>query len=420
MESFRLAVCLARIPRLFAALFFLPCLLSIVLIYTQLLTTEFLVRAVKRDPTRVKQQISESRDNSLLRRVLLNADGPLEPIKVCRWTQNAIPCPFDYYDVALQVKDPALFDPTPYVELLTGHFRRLHICTDCKTALVIQLTSDVPSVHAYSVWSLALLSSVDFSGESIERYFELLDRYQEVSSLIGERYLHAAGFQQPVSVHDLAEALGIIANIAMIIVIALWLAVRAHRKILDYFARSGALLPLVAATGKQQFYGALWFLTSLRVFIFLISAIPLCLIIMGRLADRSLKALLFHDDLAAVFLWLLTLTISLALAALVTSIADLRHRYSLVSVLYRYVPLAITLLGGVLWGVSFLFPDHLVHPYRITLSARPLAGITPTLLAPIFTLEYGVLVVHALLSCILLVVVGRANVRWFAAHLEDL
>jgi hypothetical protein len=425
---------LIRIPRLFGALFLVPAIVSLILIYTQLHITEFIIKTLRRDSSTIKQQINEKRENNIIRKVLLHLEKPLEDIQVCRWLSNntkfsqdnlIVPCTIEAYDIALQVTDPANYDASSYIQIFNGHFRRLHICENCSTKIIVNVkktknTVTTPNVHAFDVWALALLSLIEFSQERAERYLAMLSEVNKVNELTGPIFLHAEGFKVPIKVNDLTESLGAIAALAMNIIIALWLAVRAHRRILDYFSRSGALLPLVAATGQRDFYTALWYLTGARVGFFLIAALPLTFVYLKRFSNRPITHVFFNGDISALMVWLIALVSGLLLATLISSIADLKHRFSLTSLCYRYVPLAFALLGGAFWGTSFLFSVELMHKLRILLAALPIAGITPTLLAPIFTPDYGVLVTHALLSVALLTIVARANVRWFAAHLEQI
>jgi hypothetical protein len=434
MNSFRLALAFMLIPRLFRTLFLIPLAISLCFVYLQLLVTGTLLSASNTDPKHIQKKIKNAHENNIVKKILLGTNEPLNELSICRWNREEEEglkfssihpqmqgCVLDRYDVVLHVEEPMDFDPSEYEQIFTGNFRRLHLCRGCLTDIVIDLTrkNDI-SAHTYSVWGLALLSSTDFSGETLDSYFKVLNQVDRAAKLTGERYLHAKGFINPLKVSDLADTLCIIANFALLLIIALWLSLRAHRKVLDYFSDSDALLPMVAATGKETFYGAIWFLTLMRVSVFFVCALPFCLLSLRSLVNRSFRELFFAGDFLAFAIWLITLTASISLATLLASIADLKHRRSILSFAYRYIPLLLCFCGGGLWALSFAFPLPFVTGLRDTLSVLPLIGMAPIILAPVFTPKYGVLVLHSLLTVAILVVLARRNARWFAAHLEDI
>jgi len=207
---------------------------------------------------------------------------------------------------------------------------------------------------------------------------------------------------------------------ASLVIISLWLALKAHRKVLDYFARNGALLPMVAATGKGVFYAAIWILTLTRVAAFVCAAVPITFFgLTGLLSDRQLDQMIKINSPEFV-LWVLALLASLSLATLIASIADLKHRHQFFSIGYRYVPLFFCLAGGFVWTGSFLFDGPFFGYFRALLSALPIVGAASILVAPVMQPQLSVLVVHLLLTSVLLVVALKRNARWFAAHLEEL
>jgi hypothetical protein len=320
----------------------------------------------------------------------------------------------------LQVEDPQKFDPTPYERVLNQNFRRLHVCINCRSDIVIRPEMTPPSTHLYSVWGLGLLGFARQSNDRLTTYLAMLDETERIERLIGTKFLHSTGLLEPVNLEEAEEAVVVVANISILVVIALWLALKAHRRVLDYFSRSGALLPLVAATGRASFYGAIWTLTALRVVSFLLASVPILYFSLKDFSGKGMAEILFQNDYIAFCVWILSLAISLGYATFVASIAELRHRHSLLSFTYRYIPLLICAFGTLLWGLSFLFETQGAHFIRVVLVALPLLGMVPTLVAPVITPEYGFIAVNACLTFGLLVLAIRSNVRWFASHLEEL
>jgi hypothetical protein len=177
---------------------------------------------------------------------------------------------------------------------------------------------------------------------------------------------------------------------------------------------------MVAATGKSTFYCAIWILTFIRVAFFLLGSVPLCYYSLRTLTQIDPTETFFNKDVLAFVLWLLALGMSLSLATLIASIADLKHRHNLMNVAYRYIPLFVAFGGGLVWGLTFLVERDFTHLIRTIISCLPLVGMAPVLLAPVFTPEYGVLVANTLFTMGLFMLAIRSNTRWFAAHLEEL
>lgn len=207
---------------------------------------------------------------------------------------------------------------------------------------------------------------------------------------------------------------------ALLVVVGLWLALRSHRKVLDYFARNGALLPMVSACGKSSFYSALWLITLLRVGAFLLTAVPLSIaFFVNHFRDEQLENLMGPQGLEFV-LWILALTASLSLAAVTASIAELKHRQHLLNILLKYVPTALAFLGAAFWGLSLLLEGAFIQFVRDTIATLPVIGMVPIILAPVFKPHLNVLALHTIIAAGVIVLVLKSNARWFAAHLEEL
>jgi hypothetical protein len=118
-------------------------------------------------------------------------------------------------------------------------------------------------------------------------------------------------------------------------------------------------------------------------------------------------------------IWLIALVSTLGFATVIASIAELKHRHSLLSISYRFLPLLGAFTGAILWSASFILPVHSFGVFRLILSAIPVFGIAPILVAPITGLPYLPMTIHAVLAACALVWLLRRNARWFAAHLEE-
>jgi hypothetical protein len=212
----------------------------------------------------------------------------------------------------------------------------------------------------------------------------------------------------------------LVVNFALIVIITLWLAIKAHRKVLDYFVRNGALLPMVAACSKRSFYGALWILTVSRVLAFLAAAVPMTVVVFLDLLGKEDLKRFFQGDIWALMLWGVTLVLSMSLATVIASIAELRQRHEILSFLYKYLPIFVSLLGGVIWVATFIFEGNAPSIIRQFLTACPIIGMVPVLIAPLFSPYAWLLVVNMVLTAALLAVTLNFNARWFAAHLEEL
>lgn len=422
-EIVRVAIALMRVPRLFAALFLFPLFVSFILVICQATVTVSLLNVVDSYDSPTKRVKMQHQEGAYVRAKLLGASGPLPPIAVCRWEgvpDKAPPgCALDRYDVVLRVDDPASFDPIPYRDRLNGKFVKLHVCRSCRSDIIITPSTNPVKAHLFSVWGLILLSIARRSEQA-----ELLAATPDANPLssgakLGKEILNLPGLYAPTPLADMnATVIGIL-NIASLIIIAAWLAMKSHRKVLDYFAASGSLLPLVAASGRSIFYGALWVLTAARVACFLLSSVPFSYSVFTSMTAKHADTFSFAGNRAAFGLWIIALIAMFSLAATIASISELRTKYSPLSFVYRYIPLLLCMIGGSIWGITLLFDSSGAVTARDIIAAFPLVGIVPVLLAPIFVPSDNVLVVQSILSVTALVFAVRANTKWFGAHLEE-
>jgi hypothetical protein len=431
MRSIRLVIALLRVPRLFLTLIFFPLLISLVVIYMQLLVTSLFTKALSRNSAETKTRLAESSQHNLVRQILFGSSKPLPPPRVCRWRfvkENGglieMPpepaCNPDRLDAAIQVADPAAYDPSEYVDLLNGNFERLHLCRSCQPDMVIHADKGSAHTDIYSVWAFALLALAQGENGIAASRINLLRENEAILERFGERILHLPGFRAAISLDNLAALLMFIINLAFLVIVALWLSLKAHRRVLDYFARNGALLPLVAACGKRSFYTAIWIITCARVGAFLAGAVPAVAYCTVKFTPQKELTAVFGKELLELALWLIALIASLALSGIIGSIADLKHRHHILSFTYRFVPLVFCAAGSLAWMLTLLIEGSTVEAFRNIIASLPIAGLTPVLMAPVFKPDINVLAMHALAAALLFSIMLKKNADWFAAHLEEL
>lgn len=430
VRTLHLAWSLIRIPHLAFSLFVFPLTIGIALVIVQLIATGIIVKASSMESTNVGTvEERSSRENSIVRRILYGS-GDLRPeITVCRWitdaaTKEEIPpgpeCAPDRLDVALRVSDPATFDVTHYKGIFSGQIDRLHVCQTCQPDVVITPKEGKDSIsRAYSAFGLAVLSLPLSSQDIVQRRMAVGKKLSHVMKLLGGVYFEIPEIQGGINTTAIRKTLPITMNIALLVIITLWLALRAHRKVLDYFAQNDVLLPLVAACGRSRFYSAIWLLTAARVFCFLGSSIPVLYFGLKGVVDKK-SIFTLDTSLSQLGVWLLAITTSLALATIMASISELKHRHHLLSIFYRYVPIAIALLGGTVWAATLLIDSGSMGMVRGMIAGLPVIGTAPLLLGPIINLPITVMLPHAIFAGALFIFMLRKNARWFAAHLEEI
>lgn len=427
-RSFKIAYSLLVIPRLFAHLLLFPWILSVLLIIGQISVSIFAFQQFTRNSDDTKEIGQFLKDNNAIRQFLYHSGALLPEIKICRWIERnnlEVPasrdCWPDPLDVSLHVSSPETFDPKSYLDLFNGNSPKIHICkSNCKTDLVIFPEHSEPRTDIHSIWGVALHSLSLESSKSIERYIEASKEKENKLALFGTTFFKSKSFIQDVRLDDFAAQIIFVFNVGVTIVITLWLAIRAHRRVLDYFARNGALLPIVSSCKSGPFYGAIWLITIARVLLFLAASIPLIVASTLLMGDEQFFSLMFNGDKIAFLVWAMTLLISFSLAGVIASIGELKHRHSVFSFTYLYIPLIVCALGAMAWFLTFLFEAGHALSLRQLIACLPLAGMYPILVAPIFVPQYEILAAHAVLSFALLVLLVKANTRWFESHLEEL
>jgi hypothetical protein len=423
-EAIRLAWSLVRIRHLAFSLFLFPLAISVALVLGQLLITELLMQSAGLRHS--EAEVATTENNPV--RLLLYGSGEERPLlKVCRWIPAfgspniEVPpdrgCRPDRLDVALRADDPATASTSEYERLFQGQIDRLHVCRACSPDIIITMDSSGKRIsRAGSAYGLAVLSLAFTVKGTLKN--DRSDYLKMLSGDIGTISLQLPEAERPIEFSKTNGAVPFTANVVPIVVIALWLSLRAHRKVLDYFARNDVLLPLVAATGKRPFYTAIWLLTAMRVACFLAASLPILYFGLKDIGGEDVFMEIGANK-AATLLWLVALSSAVALSTIIGSIADLKHRQAFVNVLYRYIPVAVAMSGGVLWVATFLVPSVAAGTMRLSLTAVPVVGLVPLFIAPITRVGMVVLLIHAVCSGALVIMILRSNARWFAAHLEE-
>jgi len=232
-------------------------------------------------------------------------------------------------------------------------------------------------------------------------------------------FLHPPGTAHAVNVTEASKVMVLVINTATLAIITLWLSLKGHRKVLDYFARNGALLPLVAACGKSTFYRSLWLITMLRVTFFLLAVLPSTFILFARSIPNETLTM-FIGDPDNFVLWLLALLASLSSLAIIASIAELKHRHSMVSFLYRYTPIFLALAGSIIWAYCIFTAGETSARVQQVITSLPIVGVSPVIISPLLPLSSTVMAAHCALSGALVLLMMHLNSRWFAAHLEEI
>lgn len=429
MGPFHVAFSLIRVPKLFISLLFWPMLTGFGIALAQLLISGTYFGLVTETPAQFEKRIaSEDPGTRWLREMLFGVNEPLPPVQICRWHMAAgkeVPvdptCLIKPYDICFQSTQPLKAEIGEYAEYFDGSTRTIHVCRSCSCDIVMrhngkEIVSDVYGIEAMGVYMLSDMQSAIKLNLNYVNARETVEHYRNVEGTVN---LHPEGFPAAINMTQATKIMILIINTAVIGIITLWLALKGHRKVLDYFARNGALLPLVAACGKKTFYASLWIITLLRVAFFLLAVIPSTTMVLSRtIPDDTLQ--LFIGNKPHFALWIIGVMASLSSLAIIASIAELKHRHSMVSFLYRYVPICLAFGGTALWFFC-IFSKSTAHQYlHQAIAGLPVLGVSPMLMSPLFPLNSTIITLHTLFASTLVVLVLRLNSRWFAAHLEEL
>ncbi len=425
IKSLRVALALIRVPRLFVSLLLFPLLVGIGVAYAQLIATGLYLKLLARGVEDVR--LTEVDRGGAIRQVLFpNGFGETQ---ICEWTgareggtehPPSGKCTIQPLDVAVIVPEGRRNEADPYIKLFKGLVPRVHLCTQCVADLTIRITADGPITDVYDVWAIPILNSAATQDlERNARLMELLARTENIQGQLGAIQVHLPGFREPVNGSEVKVTLALVITTASLVVVALWLALKAHRKVLDYFAQNDVLLPLVASCGRGAFYGAIWWITTFRVGAFFLGTVPGVIDVLSEFASDKQLAAFISDDTISFVLWIIGLFSGLTVVTVTASVGELRHREFALTFLYKYIPFVLWCVGSLLWCVTIIFPTHTALVVRNCIAFIPVIGLTPIMLSPIFKPPLNVLVVHALLAVGLVALTLKRNARWFAAHLEE-
>lgn len=433
LQPLRITWYLLRIPRLLATLLLAPVVTSILIVILQLFISAIFLQARHTQSTdalleKMEKSSEEKRTPSWYRTILIGNNLRADGVKICTWQKDPVSgkltpstpdCELQRFDVVVTPSVVDEFGPSFYEKLFAGLFRAVHICDGCATDIIIWRNNDEIQTLFRSFLGFVLFQEVNFSEGFKQNYQQALRARQEVSKRIGEPYFDLLGFREPTRLRSIHANVIVIMNIGFIIVTALWLALKAHRRVLDYLSHSGVLLPMVAATGTSTFYASVWLLTLIRVAAFSLAAIALGIFVFVDVMTDP-PAFPFYGRPFAFIVWMISIIASLSLAALIASVAELKQHHDVVNIHYKLIPLIACVLGGIGWATTFLIEHPILQPIRAFIGLIPVVGTAPMLLAPIFEPYWYVLGLNTLGTLALLFLVARYNSRWFAAHLDDI
>jgi hypothetical protein len=385
---------------------------------------------VNETPDAFRERVqTEPFENRWLREKLFDSTGQIGPLSLCRWqTVNGIEsqptsanCKLEAYDVVLRPSGMTEEKINSYLSYFEGSTRRIHLCQSCQSKIVIEQTEKgiVSDVHGFVALAIYNLSDNSASAKISSHYADARDQMEEIKNITGTVRLHPDGFPHPLNMTEATKTMLLIFNTSLITIIALWLSLKGHRKVLDYFARNGALLPLVAACGKKTFYASLWIITLIRVGFFLLAALPATVVMYVKTVPDDTLAEFMGSPLEFL-LYLCGIITSLSCLAIIASIAELKHRHTWLSFLYRYVPLSLAFLGTIVWFICIFTAGDTSAIIQKVIACIPIIGISPILVSPLFELHSDIIAVHSSIASILVILMLKVNSQWFAAHLEEI
>ena len=433
MNSFRLALTFLSIPRLFLTLIFWPLFLGIVFATLQVSFSSFYISATERSPEQYRKDLlNDSMSNAfVLQTVLPDQVIPATPRMCLRPSAGIVgtiprsaetDCTIADYDLVIRTNSFSEPSISYWSRIFSGIVAQIHICSDCSSHLTIDTTTTPTSTLLQDYKALVLFSTAK-QASNYQARIESLNAKQLIDDFklyAGNVIFTPANQNGQIPLSNVNTLIVLLFNTATIILTTLWLLLRSHRKVLDYFAKNGALLPLVAACGKQSFYQSLWVITITRVLAFLLSCVPTTILVYRSIVDEtSLNSFIFNDG-GLFILWLMAVSLGMGTLTIIASIADLKERHSTLSPWFRLTPLIACILGLVLWGYSLLFSAPWLYCAQRIIVATPVLGILPIMFAPLVSTNEWLLFVHIWLSTIITLALLKINARWFAAHLEEL
>lgn len=421
ISSTRLALSLLLIPRLAARLILLPILIALLALALQL----WLVNLAPKNVVPV-QRIGEV---NLARELVYQSSAPRAEIVICKWISKdqgiefppgraCLVGPRDVSFIGIDIEngDNRKFADPAFIERLNGNFDKIHFCkSDCANGAGITVSGDFnnPEVRVEGFSNLLLLSdSISARTDTIHQAF----------TLAGRKLLNLPGLDSPIVLTGLERQIARLLSLVMLIICCVWLSLRAHRRVLEYFASGGSLLPLAASVGPKKLYSALWVISGIRLFAFFAVTAPMivALVVSGMMPIAGLNhtpgSPYANVGLGAV--WFGAVTASLVLTTLCASIADLKRRF-VTAVMWRILPLAAVGFGAMVWLLTLAEATSSGVVLRNFIVATPLIGLAPLVASSIIQPPSYLIGIHAVLATLSALWVARRNARWFGSNLEE-
>ncbi len=429
MKPVFLALSFIRVPRLFTALLLWPLIVGALVAGSQIFLSSIYLRVLNETPQEFEKRLmTEDPFDRWLRDKLYGGEELPQSPEICRWQEfsdkgarEESSCAIGSRDVVIKVEDPASFDPSDYVRLFERVVPRIHICRNCSADIAIDARGKESVTKLTSLDSVALYLLLQ--SENNRKTSSLLVNAKQSAKrdrdLGGTVLWRFDPLKQDINLSKAPDVLTLVLNTAVVLFIIVWLALRGHRKVLEYFVRNNALLPLVSACGTTNFYASLWVITFIRVLFFLFAVLPATIAVYVLAVPKETLEI-FIGPPADFILWLASIVGSLCAVTIVASIAELKERHSPVSFVYRYLPLILWCAGTGIWGLVLLWGSGGTLLLHNLIACIPIVGFSPLVLSPVFHVAGHTLALHALLSSALVIVILRHNSRWFAAHLEEL
>lgn len=437
MNSLKIALSFLKEPRFALYILFGPLFVGLILTFFQAIFTFSAFEAEKNKSEDVKERLDKKVQSKFIRSILYDSEEEFGELSVCRWQVEGkdekgllveVPprtgCTLDSFDISIRSSSPDTFDTAEYEEVFSGSIQQLHICRFCEAGVIMYPELDEEERYSEAKTPLAawLFRLAALENQKLqEKVLDTVEHRDKLKNLKGDIVVWTKDKSIKVNTGNFPGDSLIILNTAAFVVVSLWLGLKSHRKVLDYFQRSGALLPLVAALGKKDFYLAVWALTLARLGMFLIPTLPMLILIFNSvLSGDNLDTSLKGEFLFTAF-WILSSICSLGFLTILGSIAELKHRSSYLVVLYRYLPLFACLFGTAVWVVGTLFVDGwLFDLIRYLVAMAPILGLGALIVAPIMKLPVWVLIAHSALSLFCTSLIIKRNSEWFASHLEEI
>jgi hypothetical protein len=88
---------------------------------------------------------------------------------------------------------------------------------------------------------MALVQLSLLNGNTQRQRITIAREHEGLLDNLGEQILYINGLRKPIAIDDLGLLFAFIINVSFLVIVTVWLGLRAHRKVLDYFARSAVL-----------------------------------------------------------------------------------------------------------------------------------------------------------------------------------